>query len=50
MPDMMPADPSPAMARPMMKAGEVGAAPHTAEPTSNRKMAVRKTDLTLKKP
>ena len=48
-PDMMPADPSPATARPMMKATEVGAAPQMAEPISNSAMAVRKTALMLKK-
>jgi hypothetical protein len=46
---MMPADPSPAMARPTMKATELGAAPQMAEPTSKRKMAARKLALTLKK-
>lgn len=33
-PEKMPALPKPATARPKMKTGEVGAAPHMAEPTS----------------
>lgn len=36
------------MARPTMKDTELGAAPHRAEPASKRKMADRKTNLTLK--
>jgi len=35
------------MARPMMKATELGAAPQRAEPTSKRKTVVRKTPRTL---
>lgn len=45
----MPADPSPATARPMMKATELGAAPQRAEPASNSVMADRNTTLMLKK-
>ena len=48
-PDMMPADPMPAMALPRMNATELGAAPHTAEPTSKSRTADRKVNLTLKK-
>jgi hypothetical protein len=40
---MMPAAPTPAIALPMIKAREEGAAPHTALPTSKRKMIVKKT-------
>jgi hypothetical protein len=36
-----PADPDPAMARPIMKAVELGAAPHKAEPTSKTTMEPR---------
>lgn len=35
-PAVMPAAPIPEMARPMMKAVELGAAPQSAEPTSKR--------------
>jgi hypothetical protein len=42
-PENTPADPIPAMVRPRIKATELGAAPHTAEPTSKRKMAKMKT-------
>ena len=48
-PEKIPAAPTPAMARPMINASEVGAAPHTVEPTSKMKMAVRNTHLTGKK-
>ena len=33
-PEKTPADPRPAIARPIMKAVELGAAPHSVEPTS----------------
>jgi hypothetical protein len=39
----------PAMALPMMKAIEFGAAPQMAEPTSNSATAVRKVALMFKK-
>jgi hypothetical protein len=42
-PPKIPAAPKPATARPTMKIGELGAAPQMADPTSNRKMQVRKT-------
>lgn len=41
-PFWIPADPIPAIARPTMKAVEVGAAPQTAEPTSKTTTATRK--------
>ena len=44
-PEKTPADPSPAIARPRMKAVELGAAPHRTEPSSKRPMTVRKTYL-----
>lgn len=44
-PEKMPQEPNPAIALPMMKAVELGAAPHTAEPISNRTMADRSTRL-----
>jgi len=44
-PEKRPEEPSPAMARPTIKAFEVGAAPHTAEPTSKMSIEVRKTHL-----
>lgn len=37
----MPADPSPAIARPMMKAIEFGAEPHMADPTVKRKRLIK---------
>jgi len=40
-PEKIPADPIPAMARPMMRATEVGAAPQTTEPTSKMNIADR---------
>lgn len=40
-PEKIPAEPSPAMARPMIKAVEFGAAPHTADPISKIPMAIR---------
>lgn len=42
-PEKMPAEPMPAMARPMMKAVELGAPPQRAEPTSKMTVAIRKT-------
>lgn len=44
-PPEMPDEPMPAMARPMMKAVELGAAPQIAEPTSKRATAARKTSF-----
>lgn len=44
-PAVMPAQPTPAIARPMMKAVELGAAPHRAEPTSKTMMVMRYTIL-----
>jgi hypothetical protein len=41
-PEKIPADPMPAMARPTMKALELGAPPHRAEPTSKMRIARRK--------
>ena len=41
-PEKTPADPSPAIALPMIKAFELGAAPHIAEPTSKRPMEATK--------
>lgn len=37
-PENMPAEPKPAMARPIMKTIDVGAAAQTTEPTSNTTM------------
>lgn len=48
-PEKRPAVPMPAMARPTMKATEVGATAHSKLPTSKMKMAVRKVHLTLKR-
>ena len=42
-PENIPDAPSPATARPMIKALEVGAAPQTAEPISNIPIDVMKT-------
>ena len=42
-PEKMPAAPRPAIARPTMKAIELGAAPQTAEPISKMIMENRKT-------
>jgi hypothetical protein len=42
-PVKIPEEPKPAIARPMMRAMELGAAPQRAEPTSNKKIPVRKT-------
>jgi hypothetical protein len=41
-PEKMPALPKPAMARPKIKTGEVGAAPHIAEPASKISTEVKK--------
>lgn len=49
MPSWTPAAPRPAIALPMLKATEFGAAPQTAEPISNRTTDARKMALTLKK-
>ena len=46
-PVKIPADPSPATARPTMKAVEVGATPQTKEPSSKMNNATRKTHLML---
>ncbi len=46
-PDWTPPAPRPAMARPMMKAIEFGAAPQMAEPASNSMTAIRKVVLTF---
>jgi hypothetical protein len=42
-PVKIPELPKPAIARPMMREVDVGAAPQSAEPTSKRKMPERKT-------
>jgi hypothetical protein len=42
-PENTPADPIPAIVRPRINATELGAAPHTAEPTSKRNIAKMKT-------
>jgi hypothetical protein len=42
-PEKIPAEPRPAMARPIMKVTELGAAPQIAEPTSNTTVQRRKT-------
>lgn len=44
-PENTPALPAPAIARPMIKAVELGAAPQMAEPTSKVPMAAKKTYL-----
>ena len=44
-PFIMPAAPKPDIARPMMKAFDVGAAPHMTDPISKMKMMARKTRL-----
>ena len=44
-PEKIPAEPSPAMARPTINAVEVGAAPQTADPISKSAMALKKTIL-----
>jgi hypothetical protein len=45
MPDVMPPEPTPAIARPRMNAIEFGAAPQMAEPASKRTIDPRKTAL-----
>ena len=40
-PAKMPAEPTPAIARPTIRALDVGAAPQIADPSSKRKMAIR---------
>ena len=42
-PEKIPAAPTPQIALPMLKATELGAAPQTAEDTSNKRIADRKT-------
>lgn len=42
LPAITPAEPAPAIARPIMRALEDGAEPHTAEPISKRAIATRK--------
>jgi hypothetical protein len=44
-PERMPAQPTPATARPTTRAVEVGAAPHMAEPISKMMMAIKYTHL-----
>lgn len=41
-PENMPADPRPAIARPIINAIEFGAAPHIAEPASKMKRQMKK--------
>ena len=48
-PEKIPAEPRPAMARPTIRAVELGATPQTREPTSKMPMPTRKTHLMLKK-
>jgi len=48
-PEKIPAAPRPAIARPTIRAGELGAAPQTAEPTSKIVMAIKNTHLIGKK-
>lgn len=48
-PENIPADPRPAIARPTIRASEVGAAPQTAEPISKIVIAIKKTHLIGKK-
>ena len=47
-PAIIPAQPSPDIARPTIRAGEVGAVPHIKEPISKMATAVKKTYLTEK--
>lgn len=44
-PEKMPAHPIPAIARPMIKAFELGATPQIKDPSSKIAIAVRKTTL-----
>lgn len=46
-PEKIPADPRPAMARPMMKTIELGAAPQIADPTSKMKTHTRNVLITV---
>jgi hypothetical protein len=48
-PEKIPADPTPAIARPMIKAAELGAAPQMALPISKMTRAIKKTHLMEKK-
>lgn len=48
-PEKIPADPTPATARPMMRAVEDGAIPHMKDPNSKMKSAERNTHFKLKK-
>jgi hypothetical protein len=41
-PVKMPADPNPAIARPVMKTSDVGAAAQTMDPISKMKMTIKK--------
>lgn len=41
-PEKMPAPPRPAIARPIIKAIELGAAPHMADPISNKTIVIKK--------
>lgn len=45
-PEYIPAQPAPAMARPIIKASEVGAAAHTSDPSVKMATADRNTHLT----
>lgn len=45
-PDTMPATPIPETARPRIRANELGAAPHTTEPTSNNSSDAKNTHFT----
>ena len=47
-PENIPADPKPAIARPIIKVTELGAIPQTREPISNIAIADRNTHLMLK--
>jgi hypothetical protein len=42
-PEKIPAEPIPAIARPTMKALELGAPPQSADPTSKTRIATKKT-------
>ena len=48
-PQKMPAEPTPAIARPTINAEDVGAAPHSAEPTSKMKIEIKYIILMEKK-
>jgi hypothetical protein len=45
-PENIPDEPSPEIARPMIRAVEFGAAPHSVDPASKMPMASKKTYLT----